>query len=315
MILGAVLAALILSIGVLWALPRVHSGPARPAAASAQDSGLQAAAAGGAPAKALAPPAYDWNYLWGLANPSLGAPVSRAHSVLMVDLDSRKVLFAKDPRKPLAFASTAKLMTAVVTLDAVGDTTVVSVPDAATKVEPNVMGLTANEKLSVKELLYGLMLDSGNDAAETLAVGTMGRDPFVQAMNDKAAELGMRDTHFVNPSGLDDPNQHSSAQDLAILAADIYQHYPGLEQVVTTRSQAIVGSPDHKAYYPSNLNKMLWNYHGSIGFKTGLTDDAGTCLVTGARRGERTLLLVELNDPVIFTDAAAMLDYGFRRPV
>jgi D-alanyl-D-alanine carboxypeptidase (penicillin-binding protein 5/6) len=315
MILGAVLAALVLSSGVLWALPRVHSGPARPATASAQDEGQKANPASAGGAQAVAAPAYDWNYLWALGNPAVGVPANRARAALLVDLDSRKVLFARDPHKPLAFASTAKLMTAVVTLDTVGDTAMVTVPDAATKVEPNVMGLSANEKLSVKDLLYGLMLDSGNDAAETLATGTLGRDQFVRAMNDKAAALGMRDTHFVNPSGLDDPNQRSSAQDLAILAAHIYQHYPGLEQVVTTRSQSITGSADHKAFYPINLNKMLWNYHGAIGFKTGLTDDAGTCLVTGAHRGERTLLLVELNDPVIFTDAAAMLDYGFRRTV
>jgi D-alanyl-D-alanine carboxypeptidase len=176
------------------------------------------------------------------------------------------------------------------------------------------MGVSPGEQLTVGDLLYGLLLDSGNDAAETLAMTIMGRDGFIQAMNDKAATLGLTDTHFVNPSGLDDANQYSSAQDLAIVAGYIYQYYPILDQVVTTRDQVIPGAPSHKAFYPANFNKMLGSYAGVIGFKTGLTDDAGTCLVTGAHRGDRTLLLVELNDPVIFTDATNMLNYGFSRP-
>jgi D-alanyl-D-alanine carboxypeptidase (penicillin-binding protein 5/6) len=132
-------------------------------------------------------------------------------------------------------------------------------------------------------------------------------------MNVKAAALGLTDTRFANPSGLDDPNQYSSAHDLALSAAYLYQHYPFLAQVVSTKQETLPYSSHHKAFFPTNFDKLLWTYPGAIGFKTGLTDAAGQVFVGGAHRGSHTLLTVEMDDPLIFTDAAALLDYGFRR--
>ncbi|MGI8607854.1 MAG: D-alanyl-D-alanine carboxypeptidase family protein [Candidatus Dormibacteria bacterium] len=265
-------------------------------------------------ASRLAAPPFSWDYRWLEAHPATGAPANRAHAAVMVDLESGHVLYSRNPHQRMASASTAKLMTAMVTLDAADPSTVVTVPPAAIQVEPNVMGLSAGEKLTVQDVLTGLLLDSGNDAAETLAVTTVGdRVAFITAMNAKAAAMALTDTHFANPSGLDDPAQYTSPHDLAMLAAYLYRHYPLLERIVTTKTGSIQGSSDHKAFAPINLNKLLWSYPGAIGFKTGLTDNAGTCLVAGARRGAHTLVLVELNDPLIFTDAAPLFDYGFRR--
>ena len=299
------------SAAMVFALPRLRS--TSPSSTNVQVN-VAAAAPNGAPtAAAQASPYFQWDYVWGLTHPALDAPKSPARSELLVDLDSQHVLYARNPTARMANASTTKLMTAMVALDSAAPDTVVTVPDDATKVEPDHMGLTAGEKVKVGDLLYGLLLDSGNDAAETLAMTTLGREPFIKAMNDKAASLGLQDTHFANPSGLDDPDQYSSAQDLAIIAGYIYQRYPAIDTAVTTRTQSIIGTPDHKAFFPQNFNKLLWSYPGAIGFKTGQTDNAGTCLVSGARRGDRTLLLVELNDPVIFTDATTMLNFGFSK--
>jgi D-alanyl-D-alanine carboxypeptidase len=291
------------------AATRVDAAAARPVVA--HPGGPVAAPL--AAAKLLAAP-YSWDYRWLEAHPATGIPANRSKAGLMVDLESGHVLFSLNPHQRLAQASTAKLMTAMVVLDNTDPSTEVIVPPDATRVEPNVMGLTAGERIAVHDLLMGLLLDSGNDAAETLAMTTLqNRDAFIASMNAKAAALGLTDTHYANPSGLDDPGQYTSPNDLALTAAYLYRHYPVLDQVVATKEASIGGTDRHKAFDPINLNKLLWTYPGAIGFKTGLTDNAGTCVVAGAQRAGHTLLLVELNDPLIFTDATALMDYGFRR--
>jgi D-alanyl-D-alanine carboxypeptidase len=321
-------ASVLLLAAVAWGATHVslapHSAPAAAlpvpgeAAAAHADQGKPAVLAASDPreaSQALLNPPYSWDYRWLAAHPAVGVPANRAAAALLVDVDSRHVLFDRKSHARMPLASTTKLTTAMVALDNVGPDTTVTVPAEAVNVEPNVMGLSAGEQLTVRELLYGLLLDSGNDAAETLAATTLvgGRRAFLKAMNVKSAALGLTDTQFVNPSGLDDPEQYSSAHDLALTAAYLYQHYPVIEKVVTTKEEALSYGPSHKAFYPYNLNKMLWTYPGAIGFKTGLTDAAGEVFVGGAHRGSHTLVVVEMNDPLIFTDAAALLDYGFRR--
>lgn len=317
--------SLLLLAAVAWTATRVsfapHSAPvasipAQVAPAHAADTKpLVAALEPMEASRALLSPPYSWDYRWLAAHPAVGAPANHGHSALMVDVDSRHVLFDRNSHARMPLASTTKLTTAMVALDAAGPDTLLTVPPVAINVEPNVMGLSAGEQLTVRELLYGLLLDSGNDAAETLAAAILdgGRAAFIKAMNVKATALGLTDTRYANPSGLDDPQQYSSAHDLALTAAYLYLHYPVIEQVVTTKEQALSYGPGHKAFYPYNLNKLLWNYPGAIGFKTGLTDDAGDVFVGGAHRSGHTLVVVEMNDPVMFTDAAALLDYGFRR--
>jgi serine-type D-Ala-D-Ala carboxypeptidase (penicillin-binding protein 5/6) len=317
--------SLLLLAAVAWTATHVsfapHSAPvasipAQVAPAHAADSKPPTAASAPMEAsQALLSPPYSWDYRWLAGHPAVGAPANRAHSALMVDVDSRHVLFDRNSHARMPLASTTKLTTAMVALDHAGPDTLVTVPPEAITVEPNVMGLSAGEQLTIRELLYGLLLDSGNDAAETLAATILdgGRPAFLKAMNVKSIALGLTDTYFTNPSGLDDPQQYSSAHDLALTAAYLYAHYPVIEQVVTTKEQALSYGPGHKAFYPYNLNKLLWTYPGAIGFKTGLTDAAGDVFVGGAHRGSHTLVVVEMNDPLMFTDAAALLDYGFRR--
>jgi serine-type D-Ala-D-Ala carboxypeptidase (penicillin-binding protein 5/6) len=318
-------ASMLLVVGLGWEVTHRAPGPQdRAASTTAPASAAKAASVTGRASIPVAPgqaggslinPLYTWDYRWAAANPAVGPPKVLAQSAVLVDVDNRHVLFDRLAHAPMAPASTTKLTTAMVALDHAGPDTLVTVPPEAITVEPNVMGLSAGEQLTVRELLYGLLLDSGNDAAETLAATILdgGRPAFLKAMNVTSIALGLTDTYFTNPSGLDDPQQYSSAHDLALTAAYLYAHYPVIEQVVTTKEQALSYGPGHKAFYPYNLNKLLWTYPGAIGFKTGLTDAAGDVFVGGAHRGSHTLVVVEMNDPLMFTDAAALLDYGFRR--
>jgi D-alanyl-D-alanine carboxypeptidase len=112
---------------------------------------------------------------------------------------------------------------------------------------------------------------------------------------------------------VDEADHYSSPHDLALMAAYAYQNYPLLAQVVATKTYTIYGSADHKAFFPENFNRLLGTYPGAVGFKTGFTDSAGYCVVSGAHRGGRTLIAVVLGDPTAFNDSTALLDYGFRR--
>jgi D-alanyl-D-alanine carboxypeptidase (penicillin-binding protein 5/6) len=182
----------------------------------------------------------------------------------------------------------------------------------AINVIPSVMGLTPGEQLTVRDVLYGLFLDSGNDAAEALATGLVPRDRFIRQMNQKALSIGLTASHFVNPSGLDAPGHGMSAHDLAHAAAYLDAYYPELAAIAATRSIAIVATATHKAFYPQNLNRLLWTYPGATGLKTGLTDNAGGCMLATATRDGRHLIAVVLNDTGRSTaDAAVLLDYGF----
>src|ERR1700737_1706241 len=176
-------AFLILLLGVVpWAVPPLPLGPGSralptpgPVVPAHATRATTIAGAPSGPAEAsqsLLNPPYSWDYQWGADHPAIGAPAVRARTAVLVDIDNRHVLFRRLPHAPMAPASTAKLTTAMVALDHSGADATVTVPEAAISVEPNVMGLSTGEQLTVHELLYGLMLDSGNDAAETLAAPT-----------------------------------------------------------------------------------------------------------------------------------------------
>jgi len=267
------------------------------------------AAAGAAAVPAVAAPYYGG---FGAAvGPDLGLA---AQAGILVDLDSKRVLWAKDAGSRRAPASLAKMMTAMVAVDLAGLDRTLTVPDGATGVEPNLMGLAAGDQVSVRELLYGLFLDSGNDAAETLGQAIVPRARFIAEMNARAAGWGLRDTAFSNPSGLDDPGLVSTPYDLAVVAGHLVSGYPALMEIAGTRSQSIPATSTHHAYAPYNLNKLLWTYPGATGLKTGFTDDAGGCVVATATRNGRRLIAVIMHSDVFFTDAARLLDYGFSTP-
>jgi D-alanyl-D-alanine carboxypeptidase (penicillin-binding protein 5/6) len=259
---------------------------------------------------------FDFSYLWLAMHPQPDLPI-RAQAAYLVDLDTRVVLWQKDSETSRAPASLTKLVTAMVAVDDAGSLDrVVVVPKAATQVVPSLMGLSAGEHITVRELLAGLFLDSGNDAAEALASGIVPRDRFIRQMNQKAKSIGLTASQFVNPVGFDAPGHGMSAHDLAHVAAYLDQYYPDLAAIAATKDIAIPATADHKAFYPHNLNRLLGSYPGATGLKTGITDAAGGCMLATATRDGRHLVAVILNDTGRSTeDAAVLLNYGFsKRP-
>jgi D-alanyl-D-alanine carboxypeptidase (penicillin-binding protein 5/6) len=255
---------------------------------------------------------FDFSELWLALHPQPSLPI-HGQAAYLVDLDSRLVLWERDPETARAPASLTKLITAMVAVDDAGslDRTVV-VAKEATQVVPSLMGISTGEHLTVRELLDGLFLDSGNDAAEALARGIVPRDRFIRQMNQKAKSMGLTASHFVNPSGLDAAGHGMSAHDLAHVAAYLDKYYPELAAIAATRDIAIRATADHKAFYPHNLNRLLASYPGATGLKTGLTDDAGGCMLATATRGGRHLIAVVLNATGHSTeDATVLLNYGF----
>jgi serine-type D-Ala-D-Ala carboxypeptidase (penicillin-binding protein 5/6) len=255
---------------------------------------------------------FGFSNLWLATNPQPYLPI-HGQAAYLVDLDRRLVLWQRDPETARAPASLTKLITAMVAVDDAGSLdTVVEVTKAATQITPSVMGLSTGEHVTVRQLLDGLFLDSGNDAAEALAQGIVPRDRFIRQMNQKAASIGLTASHFVNPSGLDAPGHLMSAHDLAHVAAYIGKYYPELAAIASTKDVAIAATADHKAFYPHNLNRLLWTYPGATGLKTGLTDNAGGCMLGTATRNGRHLIAVVLNATGYSTgDATILLNYGF----
>ncbi len=267
--------------------------------------------------RASAPAAANFDHFafsnyWLATHPQPPLPI-HGEAMYLVDLDTRMVIWQKDPETMRAPASLTKLVTAMVAVDDAGSLDrVIEVTPQATQVVPSVMGLTAGERLTVRQLLDGLFLDSGNDAAEALATGIVPRDRFLEQMNLKAGSIGLSNSHFTNPSGLDAAGHGMSAHDLVHVAAFLDRYYPELAAIAGTKDVAIPAAADHKAFYPHNLNRLLWSYPGATGLKTGLTDNAGGCMLATATRGGRHLIVVVLNDTGRSTaDAATLLDYGF----
>jgi serine-type D-Ala-D-Ala carboxypeptidase (penicillin-binding protein 5/6) len=252
---------------------------------------------------------------WLRTHPIAEVPSIKGRAAIVVDLTAGQVLYQQDQSTRYAEASLTKMMTAMVAADLTPLDTVITVPDAATQVEPNHMGISTGEKLTVRELLEGMLLDSGNDAAEAIAMGIVDRPKFIDFMNQKAAALHLRATHFTNPSGLDDADHYSSAYDLAVVGATLLADYPDLRAIVGSKQVSIYATPLHKAFDPVNIDRLLWTYPGAIGIKPGYTGAAGYCLAAAATRNGRTILVVVLGSTQHFTDAATLLDFGFRHPV
>lgn len=261
----------------------------------------------------------DWLSRHGEAD----LPEVKGPAAILVDVDTRQVLWERDVHTRRPPASLAKLMTAIVVADdaATLDQPVVVAPEADVKaiqaIEPasTVMGINAGEVLTVRELLTGLFLRSGNDAAEALARGIIPRDRFVEEMNEKALRLGMADSHFTTPVGLDDPNMYSSPYDLAEAAYTIDTRYPQLAAIADQPQMDIPKTATHKAYVGINwLHTYMLKYPGATGMKTGNTDDAGSCVVATATRGDRRLIAVVLHSTEMVGDAEKLLDYGFALP-
>ncbi|MEA4966278.1 MAG: D-alanyl-D-alanine carboxypeptidase family protein [Oscillospiraceae bacterium] len=240
-----------------------------------------------------------------LASCALAAPeVSAVHAVLL-DADSGRVLYEKNAEERALIASTTKIMTALLVCEQCNLADRVRIPKAAVGIEGSSIYLREGEILTVQDLLYGMMLHSGNDAAMALAIycgGTEG--DFVALMNDKAGLLGLSQTHFANPNGLDNDGNFSTALDLARLAA--YAMKNSDFRCTVSCKTVTIGSRSLR-----NHNKLLFRYEGAIGVKTGYTKAAGRILVSAAERSGRQLIAVTINAPDDWNDHTALLDYGF----
>lgn len=232
-----------------------------------------------------------------------------ARAAALIDADDGKILYEKNANERLPMASTTKIMTALVALESASLDTVVTVHPDAVGVEGSSVYLTAGEKLTLEELLYALMLSSANDAAAAIAIALGGSvERFADMMNDCAARLGLNDTSFKNPHGLDAEGHYTTALDLARLTAHALKS-DGFRRIASSYKQEISGPSGKRLLV--NHNKLLRSYEGCIGVKTGYTKKTGRCLVSAAERDGLTLVAVTLNDGDDWRDHAAMLDYGF----
>ena len=228
-----------------------------------------------------------------------------ARKAIVLDGTTGRVLFEKDAHSRSLIASTTKIMTALVVCERCNVLDRMRIPAEAVGIEGSSMYLQAGEILTIQDLLYGMMLRSGNDAATALAIycgGTV--EGFAELMNDKARELGLEGTHFVNPHGLDAPDHYSTAKDLAVLAAYAMGN-PVFAMTVGTKTTT-VGSR-----CLTNHNKLLWRIDGANGVKTGYTKAAGRILVSGASRQGRQLICVTIDAPDDWNDHMHLLEQGF----
>ena len=240
------------------------------------------------------------------ASAGAAGPEVSAEACVLMDAESGTVIYEKNADEKMLIASTTKIMTALVALEHCGLDETVEIKREWALTEGSSMGLVPGESCSVRELLYGLLLASGNDAGVALACHAAGSvAAFAEMMNAKAAELGMEGSHFSNPHGLDDPEHYSTARDMAILAAAAMEN-PELALIASTKEIRL-----SESRYFSNHNKLLWQCEGCEGLKTGYTSKAGRTLVSACKRNGTRLICVTLRDGNDWADHAALYDWGF----
>jgi D-alanyl-D-alanine carboxypeptidase (penicillin-binding protein 5/6) len=240
-------------------------------------------------------------------NGTTSFPVLSAQAALAVDLDSGISLYEKDPDKSLLPASTTKIMTALVALDNYSEDQVLGVSDE--KAEGQTMGLKKGEQIRVRDLLYGLLVYSANDAAEVLAKSFQGgRDAFIAAMNEKAKELSLTNTKFTNPSGLDGNGHVSTARDL-VRISEVAMDNPEFAKIVGTKTQVVRSIDGKISHYLTNINELLGKIPGVLGVKTGWTENARENLVTYVDRDNHKVMIAVLGSQDRFGETKELIDW------
>ncbi|MCC7221907.1 MAG: D-alanyl-D-alanine carboxypeptidase [Candidatus Contendobacter sp.] len=247
-------------------------------------------------------------------------PTVAARAAVLMNPATGEILFAKEPHLRLPPASTTKVLTALVVMDRLDPNARVRVSPQAAGAPPSRVGLHPGDAALTQDLLYGLLLKSGNDAAETLAEAAGGSIPgFAELMNAKALQVGARNSHFMNPHGLPNDDHYSTAYDLALIFRQAI-HYPLFSDIIATHSAALRIESGQGAYDNARLvpvvshNRLLASYEGSRGGKTGFTFKARHCFVGEVDRGGIPLIVAVLNSPsrgALWQDARTLLDYGF----
>lgn len=246
------------------------------------------------------------------------APFPAGEAAVLMDARNGQVLYAKNMHKRMYPASTTKILTALLALEKGNLDELVTVPEEACQAGGSAIGLQAGERLTLRDLLYALLLASANDAAVTIATHLAGSvENFSRLMNEKASSLGAADSHFTNPHGLPDPGHYTSAYDLALIARCAMQN-PTFREMVKTRLKVISRPEADRSKGPPqeylwNHNRLLERYQDATGIKTGYTVEAGQCLVASAQRGQRELIAVVLDSQgeAVYDAARQLLDYGF----
>lgn len=243
----------------------------------------------------------------GLSN----GPAITGRSVLMYDIGTKKVLYSKNIKAKVPLASLTKIMTAIIALERLDPNAIYTVKKEHLVGEDS-MGVSAGERLSLKELLYGLILHSGNDASEVIAGNYPGgRASFISAMNEKAKSLGLTDTNFTNPSGLPwEGDQYSTAYDLLILTNYALSNFSLFRDIAQTANYTLPKTDTHKEFIIENETNLLTTYPGVKGVKTGYTGEAGYCLITYLEQGEHKIIGILLNSENRRDEMKQLLDFA-----
>ena len=239
------------------------------------------------------------------------APGTTAKAYILIEAGTGRTLAAQNEREKLPIASTTKILTALLALEQPELDQKFQVDSLAIRTEGSTMGLREGDFASLRDLAAGMLLPSGNDAANAAAVRIDGSiEEFAQRMNRKAEEIGMADSHFVTPSGLPHDEHYSTATDMALLARLALQNQDFAAICGKSSIRLEFGNPPYSRSL-KNHNRLVSSYEGCIGMKTGFTKKAGRCLVSAAKRNGVTLICVTLNDPNDWKDHASLLDWGF----
>lgn len=233
---------------------------------------------------------------------------------VVIERTSNRILSEYNCNDRLPMASTTKIMTALVTLENCEDiSSKVNVDDRAVGIEGTSIYLRKGEVLTVEELLYGLILPSGNDASMALAyyIGKGNLEDFVKLMNDKAESLGLKNTHFDNPHGLDSKTHYTSAYDLAVITSEAMKKAT-FREIVSTKNKQITGNEEVAHRFLRNKQRLLKTLEGCNGVKTGFTDNAGRCLVTSCKRDDMEVISVMLNCPDMFNESARIIENAYK---
>ena len=244
---------------------------------------------------------------------NIQADAISAKAAILINGDTGEIIYEKSANLRLSMASTTKIMTAVLLLENKKLSDTVIVTDEMLRVEGSSMGLKSGDKVSFYDLLYGLMLSSGNDAANVVAISIGGSlEGFAKMMNAKAKEIGLLNTSFVTPSGLDSENHYTTAYDLSMLTRYALENDEFARAVSTKSVTLYFGNPPYRRTL-TNHNRLLNMVDGVIGVKTGFTKKSGRCLVSAYKKDGKYLIAVTLNAPNDWADHKSLIDYGISK--
>ena len=255
---------------------------------------------------------YDKKYV--RSEQVLNEPNTSASSAILISANDNRVLFSKNERERRSMASTTKIMTALLALEqADSNDKEIKITDEMVRVEGSSMGLLPGNIITISNIAKGMMMCSGNDAANSIAIAISGSAAeFSKLMNERAKQIGMIDTNFVTPSGLDSDEHYSTAYDMSVLGAYAMENKKFYDIVSQTNAKVNFIEPKEVHCY-SNHNRLLKMYDGCVGIKTGFTTKSGRCLVSCAERNGVRLVAVTLNDRDDWKDHEEMFNYGFSK--